>query len=444
MRRLLAIAASGLCATAYAQVIPAKGTPPPIVFVHGNGDDSTRWVPTIWLFESNGYPADRLFAIRFHNPVARTDNTRDEAARSSTDDEKAELGRFVQSVLQKTHASKVVLVGSSRGGLTIRNYVQNGEGSKTVLAEVLCGTPNHGVNASDSNRNGEFNGKGTFLSALNTPGADGNETTPGIPTLTLRSDTLDKYAQPSAIAFGHPEQSSGGSYEGPALKGADNVVLRGLDHRELAFSDVAFAAMYRFLLGRDPSTLTIAKEKTPELSGLVTGFAGQASTNDPLAGVHVRVTESSGKVISAALYDATTDSSGAWGPVRVRPGLSYSFDLQRDGRHVTYFLPALHRSTTLLNFRFVQPSAPAAAADTGKATLLITRPEGYFSRDRDPVRINGNAVQEEPAGLPLRDAFTVVLPGTTGTVEVVLRGETIQAHPSTDLEQHISIAEFLR
>lgn len=444
MRRLVAGAALCVCATAYAQVVQAKGTPPPIVFVHGNGDDSTRWIPTMWLFESNGYPADRLFAIRFHNPVARTDNTRDEPARTSTDAERAELGRFVDSVLDKTHATKVVLVGSSRGGLTIRNYVHNGNGSKTVLAEILCGTPNHGVNATDASPNGEFNGKGVFLTALNTPGADGKETTPGIHTLTLRSDTLDKYAQPSAIAFGHPEQSSGGSFESPALRGADNVVLKGLDHRELAFSNQAFAAMYRFLLGRAPRTLTIADETAPELSGLVTGFAGQAPTNDPLGGVHVRVTESGARKGSTALYDATTNSSGTWGPVRVRPGASYSFDLEHDGRHVTYFLAGLHRSTALLNFRFVPPPAAPTGADAGKATLLITRPEGYFSLDRDPVRIDGQPVSEEPAGLPIRDSFSATLPENPASVEVVLREEAIRAQPSTDPTRNLTIVEFLR
>lgn len=448
MRGWLFVSASvSLCAAAvpaFAQaVIPAKGTPPPIIFVHGNGDDSTRWVPTIWLFESNGYPADRLFAIRFHNPVARTDDTRDEPARSSTADERAELGRFVQTVLDRTHAAKVVLVGSSRGGLTIRNYVQNGAGRQTVLAEVLCGTPNHGVNASDSNPEGEFNGRGAFLSALNRPGQDGNETTLGIRTLTLRSDALDKYAQPSAIAFGHPEQSSGGSFESPALKGADNVVLKGLDHRELAFSDQAFAAMYRFLLGREPRARTLADDTQAEISGLITGFAGQAPTNDPVSGVHVRVTESSGPADASALYDAVTDTTGAWGPVRVRPGTSYSFDLEQDGRHVTYFLAALHRSTTLLNFRFVPtPTVPAGTA-ADKAMLVITRPEGYFSRDRDPVLIDGKPVPEEPAGLPLRDSFTATLQGS-GVVAVALRGETVQAKPSTDPARQASIVEFLR
>ena len=435
----------GACAAAaQAQaVVPTNGTSPPIVFVHGNGDDSTRWVPTMWLFESNGYPADRLFAMRFHNPVARADDTREEPARSSTAQEKDDLRRFVQDILAKTHAAKVVLVGSSRGGLTIRNYVQNGEGSRTVLAEILCGTPNHGVNATDTNANGEFNGKGIFLTALNHPGADGNEVTPGVRTLTLRSDTLDKYAQPSAIAFGHPEQSSGGSYESPALKGAENVVLKGLDHRELAFSDKAFAEMYRFLLGHAPRTLSIKPESAPQISGVMTGFAGQVATNDPLAEVHLRVSESLAPTTATPVYESTTGASGSWGPVRVRPDVAYTFDLERDGRHVTYFLAPLRRSTTLLNFRFVPPPVPGATP-ADKPTLLITRPEGYFSKERDPVRIDGHVAEEEPAGLPVRDAFPVFMPDAASSVTVSLRGESIPARASADPAKQTSIVEFLR
>ncbi len=441
MRSAATCSALLVCAAAPAQVIQASGTPPPIVFVHGNGDDSTRWIPTVWLFESNGYPGDRLFAIRFHHPVARTDNTREEPARSSTEDEKQELARFVQSVLEKTHAAKAVLVGSSRGGLTIRNYVGNGEGRKTVLAEILCGTPNHGVNATATNPNGEFNGAGTFLTALNLPGPDGNETTPGIPTLTLRSDTLDKYAQPSGIAFGHPEQMSGGSFESPALKGAENLVLPGLDHRELAFSDTAFAAMYRFLFGRDPRTRVITATNAPRISGLITGFAGQAPTNDGLGGVHLRVSASDAAAGSAPAYETTTEASGAWGPMRIRTGVGYTFALERDGRRVTYFLPPLPRSTTLLNFRFLPAQPPDG---TGKPSLSITRPEGYFSRDRDLVRIDGAPVPEEPAGLPVRDSFTATGLKDTGAVKVELRGETILATPSTGAADQVSVVEFLR
>src|SRR4051794_2510116 len=131
----------------------------PIVFVHGNGDDASKWIGIIWLFESNDYPADKLFSVRFSHPNARTNDTVEEVNRSSTTDATAELSAFVTRVLIETHSSKVALIGSSRGGMTIRNYLLHG-GSNNVAFAITCGTPNHGVVALDANLNSEFNGKG--------------------------------------------------------------------------------------------------------------------------------------------------------------------------------------------------------------------------------------------------------------------------------------------
>ena len=85
-----------------AAVVAAAAAQSPIIFVHGNGDDATKWLPVIWLFETNGYPADRLFAIRFTDPNARRDNSQEEAFRSSTTDQAAELSALVTRVLLET------------------------------------------------------------------------------------------------------------------------------------------------------------------------------------------------------------------------------------------------------------------------------------------------------------------------------------------------------
>jgi len=55
---------------------------------------------------------------------------------------------------------------------------------------------------------------------------------PGPAFLTLRSDGLDKYAQPDGRFLGRPGVPTGITAEGPALKGATNLVLGPVDHRE--------------------------------------------------------------------------------------------------------------------------------------------------------------------------------------------------------------------
>src|SRR5262245_39487798 len=63
----------------------SESGPPPVVFVHGNGDSSAVWINNIWRFEANGYKRDQLFAIDFPHPTARRDDAKPEPFRSSSE-----------------------------------------------------------------------------------------------------------------------------------------------------------------------------------------------------------------------------------------------------------------------------------------------------------------------------------------------------------------------
>jgi pimeloyl-ACP methyl ester carboxylesterase len=227
--------------------------PIPIVFVHGNGDTAALWQVVMWRFESNSYPRNRLFAIDLANPTARTENSVPEPGKSSTDDVKNQLADFVAQVRQFTGASKVALVGNSRGANTIRNFVKNGGGASEVSIVVLGGGVNHGVfNNPALLPDSEFNGASAFMKQLN---AGPNEVVRGVRFYTLRSDRFDKYAQPDGRFLGLPGVPTNVSYDAPALRGAiRNVVLSGVDHREAAYSPQAFALTYEFITGHKPST----------------------------------------------------------------------------------------------------------------------------------------------------------------------------------------------
>ena len=79
---------------------------------------------TLWRMESNGVPRDRMFAINFTDPLARTDDTKPEPNKSSTEDQRRELGEAIKELKRRTGASRVALVGNSRGGNPIRSYHQ--------------------------------------------------------------------------------------------------------------------------------------------------------------------------------------------------------------------------------------------------------------------------------------------------------------------------------
>src|SRR3981081_2350260 len=172
-------------------VVPGTTEIPPILFAHGNGEQSPLWMTTLWRMESNGVPRERMFAIDFTDPLARSDNTKPEPNKSSTEDQRRELGEAIEGLTRRPGAPRVALVGNSRGGYPIRSYIKNG-GAGDVSHAVLCGGPNHGVFDWDDNLANEFNGRGPFLRGLN---EGENEVTAGTPFLTLRSDNMDKYAQ---------------------------------------------------------------------------------------------------------------------------------------------------------------------------------------------------------------------------------------------------------
>src|SRR6187551_710456 len=124
----LPLAAGAFGLSALAQTAPtAPATEiPPILFVHGNGDHAALWMTTLWRMESNGIARDRMMAINFTNPTARTDDTVEQANRSSTEDQRRELAAAIAELKRRTGAARVALVGNSRGGNSIRNVIKNG------------------------------------------------------------------------------------------------------------------------------------------------------------------------------------------------------------------------------------------------------------------------------------------------------------------------------
>jgi triacylglycerol lipase len=415
-RTVLIGAAATTMLAACATGLPPE-PPPPIVFVHGNGDTAALWITQLWRFESNGWPRARLHAIDMPYPTARDDDTKPQEGRSSTTECMRFLAAQVDQVLATTGARQVVLVASSRGGLAVRNYIANGGGAAKVSHAILGGTPNHGVWADVKRAPGsEFNGAGAFLAALNAPkGPAGDEATPGVKWLTIRSDHNDKYAQPDGAWIGTPGTPTHVGYDGPALKGATNVVIDGLDHRETAFSAQAFDAMFRFITGHAPATLAVTAEARVVLGGKASGYGvdnlrGTAPSNLPLAGATVEVyatDAATGARTGAAVHRKTIGTDGAWGPFIADGRQPYEFVISAPGYAVTHlYRSPFPRSSDIVDLRAERMTdADRASA----AVVTLTRPRGYFGVPRDRISLDG---QSPPPGVP---------PGTPGISTSKLR-----------------------
>jgi pimeloyl-ACP methyl ester carboxylesterase len=406
-----------------AGIVPASGNSTPILFVHGNGDSAALWHTTLWRFGSNGYDPSLLFAIDFTHPRARTDDTKPQENRSGTADQLRELGAKVNEILARTGRQQMILVGSSRGGYSIRNYIRNGGGAAKISHAILCGTPNHGVRATPSGPNDEFNGMGSFLSGLNA----GEEVDPAVRFMTIRSDSNDKYAQSEGRFIGMTGQPTNVTHASPELRGAENVVLPGLDHREVAFHALAFKAMYRFITGRDPETLEIVPEPRPVLGGMVSGWANGAPTNLPVDGATVEIFEvdpSSAQRRGEAVHRRTTSSDGAWGPFAADPRAFYEFVVSAAGYPITHvYRTPFPRSSAFVHLRL----RPLDDRDKGAGSLVtLTRPRGYLGHGRDTFLIDGQVPEGVNEGVPgTSEAKRRYEPGPPRPVRVAVNQETL-------------------
>ncbi len=418
----------------------AADTPRPILFVHGNGDSAALWYTTIWRFESNGYDPSLLFTIDFTHPRARSDDTKPQENRSSTADQLRELSAKIGEILSETKQKKLILVGSSRGGYAIRNYIKNAGVGANVSQAILCATPNHGVRATPFNLNDEFNGVGPFLSGLNA----GDEIEPSVQFMTIRSDSNDKYAQPDGRFIGMPGQPTNVTFTSPELRGAENVVLPGLDHREVAFHSLAFKTMYRFITGREPATLDIVPEPRSILNGIVSGWSNGAPTNLPLQGATVEIFDvdpSSGQRLGEAVHRRTTSADGAWGPFTAKPEAYYEFVISASGYPITHiFRTPFLRSSAYIHLRL----RPLDEREKGTGSVVaLTRPRGYLGHGRDTFLIAGKVPDGVNEGVPgTSEARRRFEPGPPQPIRVTVNKETMTVLTYPLDSRHIVIAEF--
>lgn len=387
---------------------PAADATPPIVFVHGNGDTAGLWLTTIWRFESNGWPSDRLHAIDLPYPLARDDDAQPQPGRTSTDEHMRFLAAEVDRVLQASGAPKVVLFANSRGGYAVRNYIANGGGAAKVSHAILGGTPNHGVWADAAVRPGsEFNGAGAFLRRLNAPqGPDGTEVTPGVRWLTIRSAATAQFAQPAGVGTGPPGKPTNVGHDGPALRGAENIVIAGIDHRETSFGPQAFAAAWRFLTGREPATVEVAPQPRVTLAGKVSGLGidnrpggGNFANNLPLAGATLEAwatdPATGERRGGAPLLRQTIGADGRWGPLVTDGRTPLEFVIAAPGFATTHvYRSAFPRSSKWVHLR---AERLADADRNAAAVVVLTRPRGYFGVPRDRIVLDG---QSPPPGIP--------------------------------------------
>jgi triacylglycerol lipase len=452
-RRLFLALSIAAALAGCASAPPAPSSYEPIVFVHGNGDSEALWQTTIWRFESNGWPRDRLFAFDVPYPLARDKDNVAQPGRTSTAEHMAVLKAEVEKVLRATGARHVILMGNSRGGNAIRNYIQNGGGAAVVSEAILGGTPNHGVQAVKGlNEANEFSGTGPFLSSLNAPkNANGDEVTGPVKWLTIRSDNNDKFAQPDGRWLGMAGKPTNVTYAGPELKGATNIVIPHVDHRETAYSPAAFEVAYEFITGQPPATRNVVPEAAPVLSGKVTGLgltptdpkSGNYVDNLPLPGAHVEIfatDPATGERRGGPVYAKTVGADGLWGPFAAQPRTPYEFVIAAPGYATTHvYRSPFPRSSTIVD---LQAQRIAEADKEAPAIVTMVRPRGYLDPARDRMSFDGKT--PPPGVLPGAGIASskLKLPAQPRPVVAEFNGERVVGRPWPTANNELTFLEL--
>ncbi len=274
----------------------------PVIFIHGFLGSGDTWASQVQRFTSNGVPAGKLFAYDWNSMGRGGDGN-------------AMLKSFVDSVLTLTGGTGVHLVGHSAGGGRAYSYLSSPERAATVISYVHIGSGAQRAPA----------------------GPDGS-----VPTLNIYSDA-DMVVR------------------GGDIPGAQNVILEGADHYEVATSADAFAEMYRFFYGEPPSVTTITGSDRIRIGGR----AVTLGTNQPATGVTVDlyVAGSDGNSDGEPVASFTIPESGNWGPVEVEPETNYMFHIrsERQGfRNLYYYFEPFVRDNPLVYLRTFPPPVSMA------------------------------------------------------------------------------------
>jgi hypothetical protein len=290
---------------------------------------------------------------------------------------------------------------------------------------------------------------------LNAPkNAAGDEVAGPVRWMTIRSDNNDKFAQPDAGWPGSTGKPTGVTYAGPELKGARNVVIAGIDHRETSYSAPAFEATYRFITGRAPARLDIAPEAQVQLSGIVTGSgldpldprSGSFASNLPLAGAKLEVYavqddgQNAGARLGQAAHAQMIAADGRWGPFNAQPGVPYEFVVSAPGYATTHvYRSGFPRSSDIIVLR---PERIADADRAAKQVVMLTRPRGYLDASRDRMQLDGR----KPAGLPasggmLATSKLLLQEETPRVVQAEFNGEKIAGRSWNAADGHVTVLE---
>jgi triacylglycerol lipase len=455
LRRHLLALPLALLATGCANLAPAPQLPP-IVFVHGNGDTAALWQTTVWRFEIQWLAARRA-CMRSTCPTRWRVTTTPRRSRGAAPaaEHMAHLKAEVDKVLARTGAEQG---GADRQFARRQRHSQlHPEWRRRVREPRHPGRhaqPRGVVHSRAFARPTNLPAPAPFLKGLNAPkNAAGDEVTGPVRWMTIRSDNNDKFAQPDGLWIGMAGKQTNVTFAGPELKGATNVVIPRIDHRETSFSPAAFDAAYRFITGQAPRHRHRRQRRggaqrqghrpgrrirwTPKPATSATtclarrhGSRFIATDRRPASGA------------GTALHRKTVGADGLWGPFTAKPWpRRYEFVVSAAGYATTH----IYRSP----LRPLQRHHPPAGRTHCRCRQgrqgpgHSSRPRGYFDPPRDTMRLDGQAkLPGVVAGAGVASSRLRLATAQARPVQAEFNGERLTGRVWPAQENHLVVLEL--
>ncbi len=310
----------------------------PIVFVHGFLGSGDTYATQFQRFIANGYCNDQLFVFDWNSISARENNS-------------LKLDSFINTILYKTNALKVNLVGHSAGGGLGYSYLNDSLRALKVANYVHIGSSK---NAKPAGRNGE------------------------IPTMNIYS-LDDKVAKAGDI------------------NGAINIQQKGNDHYQVATSEASFWNMYSFFNHNIQHKNEVKKVK----QSIIAGKACLMGENTPLENAIIDIyeidLEKGIRKSELSSFHFVSDRNGKWGPFNAKSSIGYEFVLKPLGgqRTVYYYHEPFTSNDQLVYLRALPKTGMTALllntlpSNDQQAVLAIFSSNGAVIAGRDSLTVNG-------------------------------------------------------
>jgi len=215
---------------------------------------------------------------------------------------------------------------------------------------------------------------------------------------------MDKYAQADGRFVGKPGTPTGSPSRDRPLKGAHQLVLGAVDHRETAFHPRAFREIYKFIAGREPNLIAIRRKRRSTLRSR-DRHAGWHSDNRPVPGARWRCIRVSPYIRrthgGACTRRGPLPMAAGVRPPSIRPGTS------RSCSRLPVRPPPI---STVRRFRAPPMSCICAAAPAGACRCGGRRgyPDvaaaGYFGLPRDVGAVRWQGAADVKPGVPTDSA----------------------------------------